>query len=116
MIYILWLIWYITTILMCIVLLNFLIAYISQSFERVVDTQTSETYLQRCNLNRDCYLLSKLVFGDTLTDGFFITASFQISRNEDEEKESLGVIKQVRTMIHSVKYEITGNVQSLHDA
>ena len=45
MVYVIWLIWYITTILMCIVQLNFLIAYISQSFERVIDTQTSNTYL-----------------------------------------------------------------------
>jgi hypothetical protein len=94
---------------MCIVQLNFLIAYISQSFERVIDTQTSNTYLQRCFLNRDCYLVQKIIFGDTKSDGFFITASFSNDTDENEDEKSLGIIRQVRQMLHSVKYEIAAN-------
>lgn len=67
---IIWLIWFFNQFIVLIILLNFLIAIISQSYEMVM-TKTSESkYKQRSDLNVECYLVLKyynrLKYYDTL--------------------------------------------------
>mmetsp|Transcript_19632 Transcript_19632/g.30271 ORF Transcript_19632/g.30271 Transcript_19632/m.30271 type:complete len:202 (+) Transcript_19632:2112-2717(+) len=50
----LWLMWFVNIFLMLIMLLNFLIAVISQTYERVASSQISYTYKDRAEMNQEC--------------------------------------------------------------
>lgn len=50
-IYLLWALWFGNIILMVILLLNFLIAIISQTYERVAGSQSNYTYKDRAEMN-----------------------------------------------------------------
>jgi len=50
-IYMLWMFWFMNIFLMVIMLLNFLIAVISQTYERVSGSQTSYTYKDKADMN-----------------------------------------------------------------
>jgi len=52
-IYLLWLLWFLNIFLMLIMLLNFLIAVISQTYERVASSQISYTYKDRAEMNQE---------------------------------------------------------------
>jgi len=43
--------WFLNQFLILIIVINFLIAVISQSYENVMDTATKIKYSQRCDLN-----------------------------------------------------------------
>jgi hypothetical protein len=53
MIGVIWAVWILNQFLMLIILLNFLIAIISQSYDAVMAKATNNAYAQRCRLNRD---------------------------------------------------------------
>jgi hypothetical protein len=55
MIYIVWFIWLFNIILMVIILLNFLIAVISQTYERVVSQQVRFSYSNKAEMNLEYY-------------------------------------------------------------
>lgn len=55
MIYIIWFIWLFNIILMVIILLNFLIAVISQTYERVVSQQVRFSYSNKAEMNLEYY-------------------------------------------------------------
>ena len=49
--------WILNQFLVLIILLNFLIAIISESYEMAMSQQVISTYLHRCQLNNDCLLI-----------------------------------------------------------
>ena len=57
----LWMTWVYNIIILFIVLCNFLIAYISQSYEEVLEMQTESQFRQMCELNEDHYLLQNKI-------------------------------------------------------
>jgi hypothetical protein len=52
-----WAVWFSSTFFMIIILLNFLIAVISATYERVVSQQTIFSYLHKAELNLESYEL-----------------------------------------------------------
>lgn len=56
-IYIIWFVWLLNQLLILIVLLNFLIAVISQSYENVMNKSVQFKYLQRCELIREAAIV-----------------------------------------------------------
>ena len=50
-----WITYFAQSIIMLVVLLNFLIAYVSQAFDVVYETETHSKYQQRCELNKDYF-------------------------------------------------------------
>lgn len=50
-------VWFANQALILIVLMNFLIAVISQSYENVMDTAVMIKYQQRCDLNQEVALV-----------------------------------------------------------
>ena len=50
-----WMTWYFNTFFMIVILLNFLIAVISQSYERVIEQQNIYSYMHKSELNEECY-------------------------------------------------------------
>lgn len=62
-IYLLWGLWFGNIILMVILLLNFLIAIISQTYERVAGSQSNYTYKDRADMNQEAMtILSALYY------------------------------------------------------
>jgi hypothetical protein len=57
MIVITWLNWWLNHYIMLIIILNFLIAIISQSYEQVMTTSEVTKYEQRCQMNIEYYVL-----------------------------------------------------------
>lgn len=52
-----WLLWFVQLFIMQIILLNFLIAVISQTYQRVVSSQTNYTYKDKAEMNEECQLI-----------------------------------------------------------
>jgi uncharacterized membrane protein len=62
MIYLLWLFWFINIFLMLIILLNFLIAVISATYERVDSQKTNYTYKDKAEMNEECCTILKSLY------------------------------------------------------
>jgi len=56
---VIWLMWIFMVTFLFIVLCNFLIAYISQSYEDVLEKRIPDIYSQRCILNEEYYLFRR---------------------------------------------------------
>ena len=54
-----WVLWFANQFLNLIILLNFLIAIISQSYDNVMSKSLEYKYNQRCQMNRECRLILK---------------------------------------------------------
>jgi hypothetical protein len=54
-----WITWFMNQLFILIILLNFLIAIISQSYEQVMSQATVNKYIHRSELNRECRILVK---------------------------------------------------------
>ena len=57
MIGVIWMFWFIHQYLILIILLNFLIAIISGSYEDVMSQETQQKYMHRCELNLECLVI-----------------------------------------------------------
>lgn len=57
MIGVIWVFWFIHQYLVLIILLNFLIAIISESYENVMSEETQQKYMHRCELNLECLVI-----------------------------------------------------------
>lgn len=62
MIYLLWFFWFINIFLMLIILLNFLIAVISATYEKVNSQKTNYTYKDKSEMNEECCTILKSLY------------------------------------------------------
>jgi len=62
MIHMMWFLWFCNLILMLIILLNFLIAVISQTYERVSGSKVSYTYKDKAEMNVECATILKFIY------------------------------------------------------
>jgi hypothetical protein len=56
MVGLIWIIWLFNQILILVILMNFLIAIIAQSFEEMMSRKTINKYSQRAEMNKECRL------------------------------------------------------------
>jgi len=56
MIFRIWVFFVVIVIFLFIILCNFMVAYVSQSYEDVLENKTRNIYDQRCTLNDEYYL------------------------------------------------------------
>jgi hypothetical protein len=117
MVLLIWIFWVTTVIFLFIVLCNFLIAYISQSYEEVLEHKIQNIYKQRCTLNNEYYLfqyfLSKCFKSFELPrfNIFMLTADFNYNLGKsDDDHGNIGVIKKVQNTLNVHKHEITNEV------
>ena len=85
-----WLVWLANLFVNLIILLNFLIAVISQVYDNVVATQKQVLYTQKIELNREIYMLQKF-FGN-LKPYKFILFSMDKEWLEHEDDEWVGFV------------------------
>ena len=52
-----WVTWFVNTFIMIIILLNFLIAVISSTYDRVTQSRDITQYMHKADLNEECYQL-----------------------------------------------------------
>ena len=84
MIFIIWFFWFFHEFVILILLLNFLIAIISQSYEMVMAHQVMSTYIHRCQLNKDCLIV--LDYFNQLSEiNFFTIATLQEEKGIKED-------------------------------
>jgi hypothetical protein len=96
MINLIWVVWIMNQLLMLVVLLNFLIAIISQSYEESMSKELINRYKLRAGMNSECRLVLK-TFNMLADRGFFIlSANDQIGRDKNTWQ---GFIQTLKTFI-----------------
>jgi len=56
-----WAFWIVIVIFLFIILINFMVAYITQSYEDVLEKRIKAIYHQRCDLNTEYYLFRRFL-------------------------------------------------------
>lgn len=101
---VIWLSWFVTVFLLFIVLCNFMISYISQTYEDVLEMQTEDTYETRCRLNYEFYVMlkfywQKVVYKDPSEynfNCFLLTADFDRIDQDPNAAEHTGFTKKIK--------------------
>lgn len=101
MIFLVWAFWVVIVIFLFIILINFMVAYISQSYEDVLEKKIKNIYNQRCELNSEYYLFRR--FLHNVSDRykmhewntFLLSADFNINLGASEQSGNVGIIKNV---------------------
>ena len=83
MISLVWIVWFLNQLLVFIVLMNFLIAVILQSYDRSMSNYCIAKYALRCKLNLECHQVVKLFGKLQLMDCFYISAPSSKSINSE---------------------------------
>ena len=83
---------------MLIILLNFLIAIISQSYEMVMAKTTENTYRHRCELNAECYSILKIFNQLDYFDTLIIYSKVE-NIAEQAQTEWLGFVTTIKSFI-----------------
>lgn len=75
MIDLIWVVWFLQQWFIFMILLNFVIALISQSYDSVMTKYQEITYMQRTYLNRECRLILKSLKIKDRMDIFLLVAN-----------------------------------------
>ena len=96
MVYICWIIWMLNQFFILVILLNFLIAIICQSYEEVLSKQIVTKYTKKCELNRECRLLLRTLGGLQRFESFVLTANVFASLDLQEWQ---GYVQTIRSFV-----------------
>jgi len=97
MIYTIYVFWIVNQIFIFIILLNFLIAVISQSYEKVMDSKIQLQYRQRSILNNEYKIvMGSLGLLEKRCDVFFLTSNVEES---DRGNEWSGFVQNMKKAI-----------------
>lgn len=96
-----WLLWVSNAFFMLIILLNFLIAIISQSYDSVMTRQEQIVYHARCEFNVECTLISEFISSFTEEEGSgkasILTLSATIETNTGADM--MGLVGPIKAFI-----------------
>ena len=112
MIVFVWMTWVFFILFFFIVLINFLIAYISQSYEDVLEDRIVNAYSQRCTLNEEFYLVRnwfyQTFYPERLTqfDIFLLSFDTNNTLGGGGQDMHLGVIKKVQDTLRDYRIEV----------
>jgi hypothetical protein len=94
-----------------IILLNFLVAVISQSYEMVMSQQVISIYLHRCELNLECLRVLHYLGQLEPINMFTIAASDEVE-GSDKNDEWLGFVSEIKKYIDRASRVNKINTQS----
>lgn len=97
---IIWILFVLYILVMNIVQLNFLIAIISQSYDRIMAVEKIQVYEDRAELNLEYQIISKAFIGQRPFDLMIVMAS-TTSDNSREKTEWGGYVRSIKTFIKS---------------
>ena len=115
MVYIIWVWWVFIIFFLPIVQLNFLIAFISEAFEDVLDTSMQTKYTQRCRLSIEYYMYQSYYFKilsffnlgtQRTTAELYIVSGDTVVEMSQAEITSLGIIYKIKGVLRELKIEI----------
>mmetsp|Transcript_3352 Transcript_3352/g.5063 ORF Transcript_3352/g.5063 Transcript_3352/m.5063 type:complete len:244 (-) Transcript_3352:104-835(-) len=99
-----WFVWFANQFVNLIILLNFLIAVISQTYEKVISAQQTHNYLHKSQLNREYYELRSFFGWTSKIKALSFTNDSQFEGESDDEWKGL---------ISAMKKHIDSSVSSL---
>lgn len=115
MVYACWLIWMLNQFFILVILLNFLIAIICQSYDEVLSKQIVTKYTKKCELNRECRLLLKTLGSLPRFESFVLTANVFASL---ELQEWQGYVQTIRSFVSTqnkqVREQVHHEIQNIH--
>ena len=98
-----------------VILLNFLIAIICQSYDEVLSKQIVTKYTKKCELNRECRLLLKTLGSLPRFESFVLTANVFASL---ELQEWQGYVQTIRSFVSTqnkqVREQVHHEIQNIH--
>lgn len=112
-IYLMWFIWYMNQFIIVIILLNFLIAVISQSYENVMNSKSIMKYQDMAALNKEAYnFMNFFGFKYPLMKKNRLLLTLEASNDEGETGEWGGF---VQTMKIFVKKSLNDNLNKMQE-
>jgi hypothetical protein len=112
MINFIWVVWWINQWFIFMILLNFIISLLNQSYEKVMNSATKITYSLRAGLNQEAYVIrKKLGFYKENMSMFLLTANSESSENGDDEWQ--GYIKSVKNFVFAENAILLANICEL---
>mgnify|MGYP006099326073 CR=1 FL=1 len=110
MIYCIWFVWLINQYVVLIILLNFLIAIISQSYDNVMSKQIMSKYQNRSSINRELRLTMKAIGIKFKMNVLTMSATCSQGGNGDNSWD--GFVKTIKKFVKRENYEIKNRFQS----
>ena len=98
MVLVVWLVWLANQFLCLIILLNFLIAVISQVYDNVVAEQKLVAYIHRAELNKEYYMIERFLC--KLKEFKVLVFSIDKELQEKEDDENVGFVQSIKNYIH----------------
>ena len=109
--YLIWFVWYMNQFIIVIILLNFLIAVISQSYENVMNSKSIMKYQDMASLNKEAYqFMNHWGFKHPLIKKNRLLVTLEVLSDEGETSEWSGF---VQTMKMFVKKQLQENQYKL---
>jgi hypothetical protein len=108
MISLVWIIWFLNQLLVFIILMNFLIAVIFQSYDRSMSNYSVTKYALKCKLNLECRQVLKIFDKVEAMDCFYISAPSAKSSSSEWH----GFVKTVQNSISHEFVDMTNRFQS----
>lgn len=98
-IYLIWAVWYTQTFTMLVVLLNFIIAVINETYDQVKDNQVLINYQYKAELNLECQEILSILRKNTE----FHVILFSVNKNENNQQQDSNqqIIEEVNKFIYS---------------
>ena len=108
LVWIIWVTWFTNQWFIFIILLNFIIAIISHSYDSVMAKATKFRYLQRADMNLECRIVMKFFSLLNKMDQFVLAAHQEEEEQEDDEFG--GFVKTIEKYVVKQREEIFSSV------
>jgi hypothetical protein len=109
-IYIMWILWFVQLLIMQIILLNFLIAVISQTYERVASSQVNYIYKDKAEMNEECQLILSTLY--YVGEVKMIVFTYDKSIFSVESDAWGGIVDQVKQVVDKSASKIRNKIES----
>lgn len=111
MVWLIWTTWFLNQWFIFIILLNFVIAIISQSYDSVMLKSVQNKYFQRTQLNQECRLVLKSLKVKERMDQFILTAN--IEDDLAQADEWLGFTQTIKNFVKGENKSLKSQLQGM---
>lgn len=113
-IFLIWMFFFFNQLFIAVILLNFLIAMITQSYERVMQQRAKSHYAQKCDLNIEIKLLQSHLMNEKKFDSVIIFSRNDLNANEEDDEENWdGFVEAIRKQLHLYFGQVDNRLQNI---
>lgn len=109
-----WLVWLLNQFLNLIILLNFLIAVISQVYDKVISDQKLLMYQLRAELNKEYFMIMRMY--NLLEEYQMLVFTTEKGVEEAEEDEFAGLVQTLKKYIAAQNEQVNHRIDALEDS